>query len=252
MSTIAPDQLPVPTARATVVPPAPVWSGSATSPTSSLPSAATARHLGRPTVQRLAIAGIATLVVALGGAGMLLRGSGAAEERSSDRTSERDDRNDRNDQPILGDQPDTTDTTDTTAGSGGAGSAGNGSIDYAGTYQALLGAAPTSATLACVAQSAAPVEADVAAVVAGTATTYDSVVAGLSPFAGCAPAADFSAAVVVDVQAIFADVSIDDGCMFGVLDAFTPADRLDAMVTAYVDLTQYAQRLSDSFTGCTF
>ncbi len=249
MSTIAPDQLPVPTAQQAVVPPAPVWADSGISPTTSFHSGVTARRPGRSSIQRLAIAGVATLVVALSGAGMVLRGGGAAEERSSGRNAERDDRNDSNEPTNLGDQPDTPDTTD---GSGAAGSAGNVSVDYAATYQTMLGAAPSAATLACIAEAATAVESDVAAMVTGTATTYGSVVAGMSPFAGCAPAEDFAAAIVVDIQAVFTGASIDQGCVIGVLDTFTAADRLDAMATAYVDLNQYAQGLSDSFAGCTF
>ncbi len=248
MSTIAPDQLPVPTTQQAIATPAPVWANSGIAATTAVQPGMPARRPGRPSMQRLAIAGMATLVVTLGGVGMVLRG-GDADERSSDRSTQRDDRNDRDGQTNLGDP---ADVPQTTAASGAAGSAGNVSVDYAGTYQALLGATPNSGTLTCIADAATTVEADVAAMATGTATTYESVVAGMSPFAGCAPAADFSAAVVVDVQAIFAGVSIDEGCVFGVLDAFTAADRLDAMVTAYIDLTQYAQRLSDSFTGCTF
>ncbi len=210
MSTIAPDQLPVPTTGAV--------------PSGHAPAAAsTRRPTSRATTQRVAAlcAGVAALA---GGIAGVVRAASGDDATSTARPPQ--------------------------ASVQAPGEAG--STDLGAAYRMVIGASPSEATLACVASAAGAVRADVDAVVAGRASDRQQVVSGLQPFASCAPAADFEVALVPLAASVVAPMEIDDACVRDVIATFTAADHLDVLVTAYLDVAQFQERMYQTFAPCSF
>ena len=266
MSTLRPDQLPTPTAapaaRPAVLPLAAEWGAapSPVAPTQVTPAGApgtvtnpVASAARRYLVRKAAAAGLAVAIVAVAGAAMTLRGSGAeAADRDRDtQVGDRDDRDDSDDDPVTSeggwlDEPadDPSDDPEVPAG--------NASIDVAAAYTAVIGFAPSADTVDCVSEAMQPVIADVQAVVDGTATTYAQVQSAMTPFAECAPAADFDAAVIAGAAQVMQGLQLDQVCAQSVIDTFTLADRVGILTDAYADPQNFVQKLSNTFGGCAF
>ncbi|MCB0998769.1 MAG: hypothetical protein KDB40_05675 [Acidimicrobiales bacterium] len=275
MSTLRPDQLPTPTAapaaQPAVLPLAAEW-GAAPMPVAPSPAVPTqvspagapgtatnpvASAARRYLVRKAAAAGLAVAIVAVAGAAMTLRGSGAeAADRDRDtQVGDRDERDDRDDDPATSeggwlDEP-ADDPSDDPSDDPGV-PAGNASIDVAAAYAAVIGFAPSADTVDCVSEAMQPVIADVQAVVDGTATTYAQVQSAMTPFAECAPAADFDAAVIAGAAQVMQGLQLDQMCAQSVVDTFTLADRVGILTDAYADPQNFVQKLSNTFGGCAF
>lgn len=245
MSTIAPDQLPTPSlapapgVAPTAPPLAPGWGQApAWTPAPAATTAAVAPARRSATVKRLATAGLALAVVALGGTAMALRGG--SEASASDRSDDRRERRNDDDTDLGG-----GDTDDTV-------SAGNASIDVAGAYRMVIGLEPSSSTLDCLEPGVQDAAADVQAMVDGTVTGFDQVVAAMTPFAECVPAGDFAATMMSGITQVLQGSSVDEACVVSVLDTFTVADRVDVLASAYATPQEFVDRLYSTFVGCAF
>lgn len=230
MSTIAPDQLPTPAQIPAQIPaqmPAQV-------PTQSHGLIAATVATGRTAlVRRLTVVGaVGVAVLGLGAAGVGLAGGGDAGAGGAPVTTDVD-------RHVGGDET-------------GTASAGNASVDVAGAYVALFGVSPTADTAACIDAAAAPVIADVQAVVDGVAGSVDQVAIGMEPFASCVAVEDFDATMLSSAANLVAPAQLDESCAFSVLATFTATDRLDVLVTAATDPAQYDQRVFNTFGGCAF
>jgi hypothetical protein len=190
---------------------------------------------------------------------MTLAGSGAeAADRDRDEQlgdgDDRDDRDDRDDDPDTSDGGWLDDPSDDPQVSVDEPDvpAGNASIDVAAAYTAVIGFAPSADTVDCVSVAMQPVVADVQAVVDGTASSVEQVQSAMTPFAECAPAADFDAAVLAGAAQVLQGFQLDQACAQSVIDTFTMADRIGILTDAYADPQLFVERLSSTFGVCAF